>query len=95
MTHSKAADLPAAAPDRTDMVGSLAVLLAAACWGTSGVFVKLVAASVDINAMSLAFWRDLTTFAVLLITLALFRPSWLRIRRQDIGWLAAMGAGRR
>ncbi|HSR29290.1 MAG TPA: DMT family transporter [Anaerolineae bacterium] len=85
------------APARSDLTGSLAVLLAAAMWGTSGIFVKFVAADTGISALALAFWRDVTTFAVLLICLGLLRlvlpgQSWLRVRRADLRWLIALGA---
>jgi DME family drug/metabolite transporter len=77
---------------RSDVIGSLAVLLAAACWGTSGVFVKFIAAAMDISALALAFWRDITTFALLFAGLALLRPAWLRVQRADLRWLVALGA---
>ncbi len=80
------------AQPQADTVGTVAVLLAAACWGTSGVFVKLVAAEVEISALSLAFWRDITTFAVLLLGIGLLRPAWLRVRRRDLRWLVGLGA---
>jgi drug/metabolite transporter (DMT)-like permease len=79
-------------PVRSDLLGSVAVLFAAACWGTSGVFVKLLSAEVEISALSLAFWRDLATFLVLLAGVGLCRPAWLRVQRADLGWLAALGA---
>lgn len=75
-----------------DPAGVAAVLLAAASWGTSGIFVKFVAAETSVSALALAFWRDSTTFAVLVVTLAVFRPAWLRVRRIDLRLLAAMGA---
>ena len=77
---------------RADWVGSLAVILAAACWGTSGVFVKLVAAEVEISALSLAFWRDITTFTVLALGIGLLRPAWLRIERRDLRMMVGLGA---
>jgi DME family drug/metabolite transporter len=77
---------------RTDAVGSLAVLLAAACWGTSGVFVKLVVREVEVSALALAFWRDITTFAILLLGIGLLRPSWLRVERRDLRWMVGLGA---
>jgi DME family drug/metabolite transporter len=77
---------------QADVAGSLAVLLAAACWGTSGVFVKLIVAEVDVSALALAFWRDLTTFAILLLGIRLFRPAWLRVERRDLRWLVGLGA---
>jgi len=77
---------------RADVVGSLAVLLAAACWGTSGVFVKLVAAEVEVSALALAFWRDITTFAVLFAGIGLLQPAWLRVEHRDLRWLVGLGA---
>ena len=78
-------------PDRSDLVGSLAVLFAAASWGLSGVFVKLVGVEIEISALALAFWRDLVTFLVLFAGVGLFRRDWLRVRRADLRWLAALG----
>jgi drug/metabolite transporter (DMT)-like permease len=77
---------------RSDLLGSAAVLFAAASWGMSGVFVKWLGAEVEIEALALAFWRDLATFLVLLAGVGLFRPDWLRVQRTDLGWLVALGA---
>ena len=77
---------------RSDLIGSLAVLFAAVCWGSSGLFVKWIAAGTEVTALALAFWRDVMTFLLLLAALALLRPSWLRVRRADLRWLVAMGA---
>lgn len=82
----------AGTPGRSNVAGYLAVLAATACWGTSGIFIKFVVAGTDISAMALAFWRDLFTFAVLLITLGLLRPAWLRVQRRDLIWMAALGS---
>ena len=76
----------------SDWGGYLGVLLASACWGSSGVFIKFLVADSGVSALALAFWRDLFTFTVLLATLLLFRPSWLRVRRADLVWLFALGA---
>ena len=92
MTESTSAPEGTGQASGTSLGGSLAVLLAAAFWGLSGVFVKFVAAETGISALSLAFWRDLTSFAVLAICLALLRPAWLRVRRADLRWLLALGA---
>ena len=78
-------------PDRSDMVGYLAVLIATACWGTSGIFVKFVMASSNVTALALAFWRDLFTFLVLLSGVGLLRPAWLRVQRHDLRWLVGLG----
>jgi drug/metabolite transporter (DMT)-like permease len=76
---------------RSDAVGYLAVLLATACWGTSGIFVKFIVDASAVTALALAFWRDLLTFVALLTGMRLLRPGWLRVRRRDLAWLAALG----
>jgi len=53
--------------------GYLLVLGAAAAWSTSGLFIRWTVASGGLSALSLAFWRDLTTFASMFLGLALFR----------------------
>jgi DME family drug/metabolite transporter len=70
----------------------LAVLVAAACWATSGIFVKLIATDSGVGALALAFWRDLVTFLVLLAGIGVLRPRWLRVERRDLPWLVALGA---
>ncbi len=77
---------------RSELVGSLAVLFAAACWGASGVFVKTFGEQTGISALAFAFRRDLVTFLILLIGLLIFRRRWLRVARRDIVWLVALGA---
>ena len=90
MIDSKAEVGEVLAPAR-DMVGYLAVLLAAACWGSSGVFITFLVADSGISALALAFWRDFLTFLILFASLAIVRPAWLRVRRSDLGWLVGMG----
>ncbi len=75
-----------------DLLGSLAVLIATACWGTSALFVKLILANQEVSALALAFWRDLSTFLVLLIGLRVLRPRWLKVKRDDLLWLVGLGA---
>lgn len=71
--------------------GVIAVLSAAACWGASGIFVKLIMASTPVSSLCLAFWRDTMAFLVF-ITLALsIDRHQLGIRRKDWPWLAGMG----
>ena len=76
---------------RPDAISYLAVLLTAACWATSGLFVRFIVADTGISAPALAFWRDLVTFLALLAGLGLLRPDWLRVQRRDLGWLAGLG----
>jgi DME family drug/metabolite transporter len=91
VTGSTALQNGAEAPAASDLAGSLAVVLAAVCWGTSGILVKFIAADTGVSALALAFWRDITTFLVLLTGMALLRPTWLRVRRADLHWLLALG----
>ncbi len=79
------------AANPADVAGSLAVLFAAACWGTSGVFVKLIASEQQVSALALAFWRDLITASVLMLGLGLVQPRWLRVDRRDLRWLVGLG----
>jgi len=71
--------------------GYLLVLGAAAAWSTSGLFIRWTVASGGLSALSLAFWRDLTTAASLVLGLALFKREWLRVERRDLPWLAGLG----
>lgn len=86
LTGGKAASLAG-----SDALGYLAVLLGAACWGSSGILIKFLVADSGISALALAFWRDFWTFLVLFVGLAVLRPSWLRVRRADVVWLIGMG----
>jgi drug/metabolite transporter (DMT)-like permease len=71
--------------------GYLGVILAAACWASSGILINFIAAASDVSALALAFWRDLVTFTLLLGGLGLLRPAWLRVARRDLKWLAGLG----
>ena len=72
--------------------GILMVIMATIFWSTSGIFISLTVRNWEISAVSLAFWRDLTTFLALLVGIAILRPALLRVKRQDIPWLLATGA---
>ena len=82
----------AATPDRSPAAGYLAVLVSTVCWGTSGIFITFIVASSGVSALALAFWRDLFTFTVLLISLGLLRPGWLRVQRRDLKWMVGLGS---
>lgn len=92
MTEPAVVERKAETPVRSDLLGPLAVVVSAALWGTSGVFVKLLSSDVEISALALAFWRDITSFVVLAVGVGLFRPAWLHIRRRDLRWLLGLGA---
>jgi drug/metabolite transporter (DMT)-like permease len=76
---------------RSEATGYLAVLLATACWGTSGIWVQFIADSSDISPLALAFWRDFVTFLVLLLGLSVLHPAWLKVNRRDLKWLIGLG----
>jgi DME family drug/metabolite transporter len=76
---------------RPTLSGILAILLAAACWGASGIFVKLIIAAGPISSLYLAFWRDAAAFLVFFTLALCIGHRRLRIRRKDWPWLAGMG----
>lgn len=78
--------------EKSLLSGLLFVVLATACWSTSGILINWVVRGSGISAVGLAFWRDLSTFLLLLAGFGLFRPALLKVRRRDLPWLAAMGA---
>ena len=75
------------------VIGYLAVILATACWGMLGIFIKFIIAGSNVSPLALAFWRDLATFVVLFSGISLLRPADLRVQGGDIPWLLAVGAG--
>jgi drug/metabolite transporter (DMT)-like permease len=72
--------------------GMSLVILASICWATSSILINLIVRGSGISAVSLAFWRDLSTFTTLFVGILIFRPALLRIRRRDLPWLIAMGS---
>ena len=79
--------------ERSTGIGLLLVVLATACWSTSGLFISLVVRGSGISPWGLAFWRDLGTFACLLVGMLLLGSrERLWVKRRDLPWLAAMGA---
>jgi len=78
--------------DKISWQGILFVILATACWSTSGILINLIVAETKISPVGLAFWRDISTFVTLIIGITIIRPSLLRVRPRDLPWLAGMGA---
>jgi len=76
----------------TGLRGILSVFAAAAAWGMSGIFVTNIIDASQCSSVSLAFWRDLTTFALLFILLL---PSFFRqgvsVQVRDLPCLMGMG----
>lgn len=71
--------------------GIAIVILASVFWSTSGVLISMINSQADVSPVTLAFWRDLSTFACLLVVIGLFRPALLKVKRKDLPWLVAMG----
>lgn len=72
--------------------GYLLVLGATMCWSTSGTFIRIISSNYAFTAWSLAFWRDLFTFACFLVLALATNAAGLRVTRRDLIPLAAMGA---
>jgi drug/metabolite transporter (DMT)-like permease len=73
------------------LVGFLLVVLATASWSTSGIFINWTVGDGNFTPVTLAFWRDLTTFLVLFVGIGLVKPSLLRVAKKDLPWLIMMG----
>ena len=71
--------------------GIIAVLLAAACWAMSGIFVKLIMAQAGISSLTLAFWRDIVSFFAFLVWGLATQRDQMSIRRSDWPIIAGMG----
>lgn len=71
--------------------GLVLAVLASACWGTSGLFINRILSDQPISTWTLAFWRELLTFLMLLVGVWWQRPLLLRVAGKDLPWLAGMG----
>jgi drug/metabolite transporter (DMT)-like permease len=71
--------------------GALLVVLATACWSTSGTFIAFIVRDSGVTPWGLAFWRDLATALCFVVGLALLRPGLLRVQKRDLPWMAVMG----
>lgn len=73
------------------LIGIILVIIASACWATSGIFIKTIIQKSGVSPVGLAFWRDLFTSLVLLIGILIFNPKLLLVKKKDIPWLIGMG----
>ncbi len=76
---------------RLTVSGIMAVLAAAACWGASGIFVKLILSSAPVSPLNLAFWRDAAAFAVFFFLARIFERGRVMVPKSAWPWLVAMG----
>jgi drug/metabolite transporter (DMT)-like permease len=65
--------------------------MASMAWASSGILINLITAKTGIPAVNLAFWRDFSSFIVLLSSLILFRSDLLKVRKQDLPYFFWMG----
>ena len=79
------------ATQKNHLAGIILVIIASACWATSGIFIKLIIQKGGISPVGLAFWRDLFSSLVILVGIMIFRPKLLSVKRKDIPWLIGMG----
>ncbi len=75
----------------TRLSGILLVILAAACWGSSGIFIHNIINHSNLSAIGLAFWRDLISSLVLLVGILAVQPKLLLVKKKDLPWLIGMG----
>ena len=71
--------------------GIILVILAAACWSTSGILIKTIIQNTGVSPVGLAFWRDLISSLVLLMGILITKPTLLIIKKNDLPWLIGMG----
>ena len=71
--------------------GYAIALTATTLWATTGILISYLLTHYAIAPLTLACWRDVIVSSVLVIVLAVVRPSLLRIRRQDIPFFAVYG----
>jgi drug/metabolite transporter (DMT)-like permease len=71
--------------------GTLLIIAATACWGTSGIFIQYIVQKSGLSAVGLAFWRDLISSVVLLMGILITRPKLLIVKKKDLPWLILMG----
>ncbi len=77
---------------KNHLAGVPLVIFASAFWSTSGIFITRILNESSLTSINLAFWRELSTFLVLFVSIALLRPSLLRVMKRDLPWLIGMGS---
>ncbi len=74
-----------------NMIGFIAMIFATACWGLSGIFVKLIIQNSFMSPTALAFWRNFAAFLVLFVYLRVKNKSKLKIKAKNLPGLIGMG----
>jgi drug/metabolite transporter (DMT)-like permease len=71
--------------------GVFIALIATTAWATTAIFIRYLLTHFALAPLTLAFWRDFILATTLLVVFRLWKPEILRIRRQDLPFLAAYG----
>lgn len=71
--------------------GYLIAVISAAILSTTAIFIRYLTETYPIQALVLAFWRDVFVVLALLPVLALINSGLLRVPRRQLGYLAAFG----
>ncbi len=83
--------IPTSAPRSTLTRGYTIALGSAAILSTTAVFIRYLTQTYALPALILAFWRDVVVSLTLLAGLGILRPTILRLRRSDLGYLVLYG----
>jgi drug/metabolite transporter, DME family len=73
-------------------IGVLSMIIATACWGMTGIFVKFIILDSSMSATALAFWRNFTAFLVMFVYVGIKNKSKLKVKTKNLPWLIGMGA---
>ena len=71
--------------------GGLIALTATSVWATTAILISYLLGHFDLQPLTLAFWRDLFVAGLLVLLMAAFQPSALKIRLQDLPFFVVYG----
>ena len=60
-------------------------------WSTTGIFIRYLTVEFRMPPLVLAFWRDFSVAAALMLALAVIRPALLKIDRRWLGYMVLYG----
>ncbi len=94
-THASTAGLTTmdktAATSASQTKGYLIALTGTTLWSSTAIFIRFLIENNQLPPLILAFWRELFVSLAMLLVLALFRPSFLRLPRIYIPYFVAYG----
>lgn len=71
--------------------GGLLALTATSVWATTAILISYLLGHYDLQPLTLAFWRDLFVGGLLVLLMAAFQPSALKIRLNDLPFFVVYG----